>query len=103
MSKPLQRSDAAKDDELEIIDWYIEHAGAQVAERLLENLAETYQLILQQPQLRSRYYAEVLPGLPVQTQGMKSFPHLVFYVELPEVIRVGRVLGATGVIAESFT
>jgi toxin ParE1/3/4 len=82
----------ANRDVAQAIEYYINEAGHQAASAFVDALEQAYRHISRHPASgSSRYAVELnLPGL--RAWPLRSFPHVVFYVETQNCIDVWRVL-----------
>lgn len=101
--KPIVARALARQDIYDAIDHYVKEAGGDVAVRFVDALRDAYHLIATSPGIGSpRFGHELdLPGL--RSRGLRRFPYLVFYRELPDHIDVWRVLHAQRDIARWMT
>lgn len=90
--KPVIPRARANRDVDEAIAWYLSEDAPQAALGLIDALEHAYAHIARHPATGSTRYAHELslPGL--RSWPLKSYPHLVFYVELADSIDVWRVL-----------
>jgi toxin ParE1/3/4 len=91
-SKPIFPRELASRDVEDVVDYYLNEAGEQIALGFVDALEQAYLHIASHPASGSPRYAHELnlPGLrywPVQ-----RYPYLVFYVELSSHVDIWRVL-----------
>ena len=93
-AKPVVPREQARRDVEDAIDYYAQEAGAEVAQRFVDAVRETYRAISVRPATGSPRYAHDLdlPGL--RARKLNRFPYLVFYREQDEHIDVWRLLHA---------
>ncbi|MDP2267170.1 MAG: type II toxin-antitoxin system RelE/ParE family toxin [Thiobacillus sp.] len=90
--RPVIPRALANRDVDEAIAWYLSENAPQAALGLIDALEQAYAHIARHPATGSTRYAHELnlPGL--RSWPLKSYPYLVFYVELADSIDVWRVL-----------
>ena len=93
-AKPVVPRVQAIQDVQEALDHYLQEAGLEVAEGLVDALEKAYIHIGRQPATGSLRYAHELqlPGL--RSWPLTRYPYLVFYVEHDGHVDVWRVLHA---------
>lgn len=93
-AKPVQFRDLATHDLDSAADYYVAHAGANVALRFVNAVEAATRRVGKHPGLGSLRFAYELaiPDLRATTIG--KFPYVMFYVECNDVIEVWRVLHA---------
>ena len=82
----------AENDLDEVFNYYLENAGAKVAEDFAVDFARTSRLISEFPGLGSPKYSFDIGLEKVRFMSMKKFPYLIFYSEEEHYIDVWRVL-----------
>lgn len=82
---------AAKNDVLEITDYYSQ-ASTQLAESFVTELEATLHALCLQPGLGSRRYAHLLPHQLLRSWRLDRFPFILFYLIDGSWIDVLRVL-----------
>lgn len=87
-----QRRRQASQDIEDIVDYYLQAADPDTAERFLVELDLALQHILRQPGTGSRRYASLLDGPDLRFWTLSRFPYSVFYLERGKVIDILRVL-----------
>lgn len=90
--KPVVPREFAARDAAEVVDFYRDEGGPELALRFIESLERAYEHLGRQPLSGSPRYAHELdlPGLRVWP--VRPFPHLIFYLEREDRIDVWRVL-----------
>ena len=92
--KPVVPRDRARQDVSEAIEHYVREAGADTAIGFIDRLESAYGTIAAHPAIGSPRYAHEL-GLPgLRSWQLKTYPWLIFYVELDDRIDIWRVLHA---------
>lgn len=91
-SKPILPRESASRDVEDVVDYYLNEAGEQIALGFVDALEQAYLHIASHPASGSpRYDHELnLPGL--RYWPLQRYPYLVFYVELSSHIDIWRVL-----------
>ncbi|MDZ4201491.1 MAG: type II toxin-antitoxin system RelE/ParE family toxin [Gallionella sp.] len=93
-TKQVIPHELADRDVEDVVDYYLQEAGDQVALGFIESLEKAYTHISRHPQTGSLRYAHELdlPGL--RMWPLKRYPYLVFYIEQVDQIDVWRVLNS---------
>lgn len=82
----------AENDLDHAFNYYLDNAGAKVAEEFVIEFARTTRLISEFPALGSPRYSFETGLEKVRFWSMKKFPYLIFYTEEEHYIDVWRVL-----------
>jgi toxin ParE1/3/4 len=91
-AKRLRFREAALADVEDAARWYAEHAGIQVADDFLTELARAYGHIGLNPGTGSPRWGLALNLPGVRSWRLNRFAHLVFYVEREAEVEIWRVL-----------
>jgi len=88
----VELSPSAVEDLEAAVDWYLQEAGAAVAEQFLDAVATVMNQLRRFPQLGSPRWEQMLrlPGL--RATLIEGFPHVVFHVGDEHGVEVLRVL-----------
>jgi toxin ParE1/3/4 len=90
--RQIVRRALADQDVHAIVDWYLVEAGPSVALGFIDALERAFKQLARQPAMGSPRYGHDL-GIPgLRSWPLRSYPHLVFYFEAPDVVEVWRVL-----------
>ena len=90
----------AENDLDDAFNYYLDNAGAKVAEDFILDFARTTRLISEFPALGSPRYSFDTGLDKIRFLSMKKFPYLIFYTEEEHYIDVWRVLHSHMNIAE---
>lgn len=101
--KPVEFSPLAQEDFLGTYRQYLLDAGPEVANRFADMVDQAVATISESPSVGSPRYSEILhiPGLRYITP--QRFPHLIFYLEHPQLLRVERLLHTSSDIDHRFS
>lgn len=102
-SKPVIPRLVAENDLDEAFNYYLDTAGASVAEDFANDFARTMRLISEFPALGSLRYSFDTGLDEIRFWSMKKFPYLIFYTETKHFIDVWRVLHSHMDISEQPT
>jgi toxin ParE1/3/4 len=91
IAKPVIRRAAADEDIGEAVDYYAAES-VPAADRLVDELKRSVDMIGKTPRIGSPRYAHELNIAGLRFQKMGKFPFLIFYVEHEEYIDMLRVL-----------
>ncbi len=91
-ARPVAPHEAARQDVLYAIDYYLAEVSAQVALDFVDALEATYAYIGHAPTTGSPRYAHELNMAGLRSWPLGRFPFLVFYFEHDDRIDVWRVL-----------
>ena len=93
-TKPVVPRQVAVNDVDAAVDYYLGEAGTSAALGFIDSLQRAYAQLSRHPRIGSPRYASEL-GLPeLRCWPLRTYPHLIFYVETQELIDVWRVLHA---------
>ena len=91
-AKAVRLSPAARRDAGAIARRYRAEAGETVALDFARELAAAVDHVARQPASGSPRYAEVVGIAGLRQWPVRGFPYLLFYVEMPDRVRVLRIL-----------
>lgn len=98
MVKPTEWLPQARDDAVEAALWYAGQGGLDLGEAFLAEVDDCLSRIVTFPLMGSAKHAYLFPHLPVALRFMpvKRFQrYLLYYLDLPEAVRVVRVYNAS--------
>ena len=90
--KPVVVSPRAQRDVDELATVYADDAGSEITHRLVDALAEAFDLIARNPGIGSPRYGLMLNLPGVRCWPLRPWPQVIFYVEREHAIDVVRVL-----------
>ena len=100
--RSLHYNARAKNDLREIIDYYAETAGDFPVHRFLGEMGKAFRHIARAPGTGSPRYQKELDAPGIRFWKVTRFPHLVFYVELANAVRILRVMHGKRDISHRF-
>ncbi len=94
MSLPVSIAGRAETDLTHQYRWYLDHAGAEVAEQFLAAFDDTAARLAEQPELgkRRRFRARELAGIRSFPAGGRFAVHLIFYRSGASTLSIERVM-----------
>ncbi|OWQ86829.1 hypothetical protein CDN99_19115 [Roseateles aquatilis] len=102
-AKALRYNTRAKNDVREVLDYYIETTGElALVRKLLGEMSKAFRHIAMAPGTGSPRHQEGLGAPGVRFWKLTRFPHLIFYVELAQSIRVLRIMHGKQDISRRF-